>query len=281
MAIGFFLFKSKPYKLLVATLALLALSLQAKVEPCPERCAADADIEFAELIVDENDRQFQHAQHMYIGFEMPEDPMQAIEMYQKLAQQGYAPAQHALSLEYAEGKYLQRDIDKAHKLLLAAAQQDLPVAQYHLGMLYQTDPFIKQYGSQGVYWLERASAHDFRLAQEQLGQTYQLAIGVGKNDEKAFYWYQKAAKNGEIQATLKVAELYASGQGVKKDLNAAFEIVEFMSYNLPVSAVFALAESYHHGKNGYAVNIDFAKLWYKAAANRDHVEAKKVLAQLK
>lgn len=64
------------------------------------------------------------------------DYAKAAEWWQKAAEQGYAPAQDALGVMYANGQGVPKDTAKAAELLKKAAAQGDSDAQYNLANMY-------------------------------------------------------------------------------------------------------------------------------------------------
>ena len=99
----------------------------------------------------------------------------ALEIFQKLADQGDAKAATTLGSMFANGQGVPPDMDEARQWFLRAAEKGEPAAQFNLGVLYY------------------------------LGQ------GVPKDYTAAFQWYRKAAAQGYAEAEYNLGLMYAAG----------------------------------------------------------------------
>lgn len=109
----------------------------------------------------------------------------AIFWLKKAATQDQEIAMGLLASIYDEGKYIERDINKANELYKRAAELGNPEAAYNYAYAYI------------------------------------VGDGVEINKETAFIWMKKAAELGYIQARLELAYMFATGKGCEKNSEAA------------------------------------------------------------
>jgi len=93
------------------------------------------------------------------GLGVPQDHTKAMYWYTKAAETGYAMAQCAIGLAYANGNGVPKDIFEATKWWKKAADQGLPAAQLYLGVSYMS--------GQGVIRDQQKACVLLRAAAEQ------------------------------------------------------------------------------------------------------------------
>lgn len=160
----------------------------------------------------------------------------AIVIYQKLSDQGHAPAQTALALCFMKGEGIEKNPQRAYELFGKAAAQGDVSAQIYLGGCY---------GS---------------------------GLGVEQNSKKSAMWFQKAADQGNPKAQYYLSKLYFAGTGVEKDFNQAIRLLKFSAEQGYLHSQVGLAGIY---ENGVGTKKDYreAMKWYTKAAEADHVES--------
>ena len=116
------------------------------------------------------------------------DSIQAIEIFTKIAKQGYAPAQFQLALCFIK----KNEYDKAAYWNEQAAKQGYAPAQYNLGVHYHKNDMHEQ----AAYWFQKAATNEndpSRAAMEQLSIYYRNGRGgLEKDTKKADEWWQKS-----------------------------------------------------------------------------------------
>lgn len=103
------------------------------------------------------------------GDGVPKDPVKAVELFRKAANQGFAPAMNDLGVMYANGEGVGQSYSEALSLYRVAA--------------------------------ERGSTQ----ANANLGNAYEIGQGVPKNYNEALAWYRKAANLGHEGAKQRIA----------------------------------------------------------------------------
>ena len=84
-------------------------------------------------------QQARHSLAYYLNnhSENSEDKRRAFEIYQELAEEGFAKSQNNLGVDYEQGKGTQKDLEKAEYWYLKSANQDYAMAQDNLADLYR------------------------------------------------------------------------------------------------------------------------------------------------
>ncbi len=205
--------------------------------------------------------------------------LQAVEILQSLANQGYAEAQMGLSGCYASGWGVEKNLQKAKSLgkkafeiFSAQANKGDAKAQFNLGECYAagigTSPDLKN----ALNWYVKSADQGYAAAQGTLGIYYENGWVVEKDYQKALYFYEKAANQGHPIAQYNLYRLYLFGMGVEKDVQKAISW-------LVKAANLGLAEAQHdlghYYQNGVGLEKDYQKAfyWYEKAANQGYAAA--------
>lgn len=149
--------------------------------------------------------------------------IQAVEWYQKAANQGNALGQFRLGWMYEKGYGLWEDYAKAVEWYQKAANQGNADAQNNLGVMYDSGNGVMKDYAKAVEWYLKAANQGHARAQINLGHMYRNGYGVKKDYTKAVEWYQKAADQGDATAQYNLGEMFESGKGVTKDYAKAVE----------------------------------------------------------
>ncbi len=150
--------------------------------------------------------------------------IKSLNTFYTLAKKGDAKAQYNVALIYANGKGVQRDLDKARKWYEKAAKQGNGPAQYNLAQLYHAAGETDAHGYEKArYWYEKAVEAGIMQAYNNLAALYIEGKGVKKDQQKAFELFQKAASMGDSSAQVNVAVLYAWGEGITHDKMKAYD----------------------------------------------------------
>ena len=80
----------------------------------------------------------------YEGNSVPEDYDKAFELFERAADQDYAPAQYDIGTMYYEGIGVDQDYRKAFEWVQRAAKQGYTNAQFDLGIMYRKYNVLKK-----------------------------------------------------------------------------------------------------------------------------------------
>lgn len=147
-----------------------------------------------------------------------------------LAQNGYAPAQYAMTsilLNDTSGPKAKTNKTYAIQLLKQSAEQGYLPARSYLGNCYLIGKDgIQQDTKKGLQMIEECASEGDKDSQMLLGMSY-YGGGFGEQDySKAYKWFEKAAGNGVWKANNFLAYLYAKGNGVKQNYEKAHQIID-------------------------------------------------------
>lgn len=100
--------------------------------------------------------------------------MQAVEWYQKAADQNDAGAQYNLGLMYDQGKGVARDYRQSVKWWTKAGKQDHAGAQLLLGLMYYEGKSVNQNYITAYRWFNKAKANGAASAKQLLDELENL-----------------------------------------------------------------------------------------------------------
>ena len=133
----------------------------------------------------------------HTGKGLSQNYSKAVEHYKKAIKINNHPvALNNLSILYAHGQGVSRDIDKSIELLTKSAKRGYVDAQFSLGKLYYMGQRVSEDYGKAYYWLQQAYHSGHPQAPYTIGFMYEEGDGVKKDDKKALYWYNEAAKRG-------------------------------------------------------------------------------------
>lgn len=149
-------------------------------------------------LVDDNyaPAQYQMAKIYLYGYGTVKNNDKALELMKKAAGQNYPDALFALSVIYTEGVLVEKDLNKAFELMEKAAMKELPSAQFNLGVMYAQGEGTKQDYYQATRWYKKSADQNFALAQFNLALMYFEGKGVEKSNYLSYVWNSVAAKGG-------------------------------------------------------------------------------------
>jgi TPR repeat protein len=167
------------------------------------------------------------------------------------AEKGDSRAQYALSKVYLQGAAARVDVKAGIKYCFKAVDGGYAAAQTALGLFYADGRYVPQDSARALALLKSSAAAGEPLAQLNLGNIYHFGKLDTKPDETlSKSWYAKAyatltalSQNGDPDATWRLGSLYLSGTGLDKpDTKAAMEFLQHASelgvakasYNLAV-----------------------------------------------
>lgn len=146
-----------------------------------------------------------------------------------LAQNGYAPAQYAMTsilLNQAANSKAKTNKTYAMQLLQqSAAQGYLPAKTYLANCYLVGKDGIQQDVEKGKSMTEECANDGDANTQFMLAMCYYSGLYWEKDLTKALKWFDAAAKNGVWKANNYVAYMYAKGDGVKKDYQKAHDLI--------------------------------------------------------
>ncbi|KAG0372618.1 hypothetical protein BGX24_012810 [Mortierella sp. AD032] len=199
-------------------------------------------------------------------------PAKVLEWTLNTAQQGYAPSQFVLGVQYKQGNGVAQDYAKALEWLLKAANQGHADAQNAMGTMHEHGQGVTRNPSRAMEWYLQAAKLGNVQAQNNIGFLYEKGEGVTQDYAKAMGWILKAAHQGYDQAQFNVGVLYKQGRGALQDYSKAMLWFVKASAQGHVAAQFNVGILY---KQGLGVHQDFNKAmeWFLKAAKQGDADA--------
>ncbi|MGL1956008.1 MAG: sel1 repeat family protein [Colwellia sp.] len=144
--------------------------------------------------------QYQMALIYKNGYGVVKDDMKAFELLKLAAEQNYSDAQFELALIYSEGTSVTPDLDKAFSLTKKAAEKGLASAQFNLAVMYANGNGVKKDILSAARWYKKSANQNYALAQYNLALLYSEGKGVERSTEMSLVWNTIASWNGYANA---------------------------------------------------------------------------------
>ena len=135
------------------------------------------------------------------GIGTGKDVAKAVQLYHSAAEHGYPEAQNLMGILYSTGADGVTEDDKqALDWFQKAADQGFAKAEKNLGDMYFFGHGIDKDFAQALTWYGKAADQQFADAQFRLGFMYEKGLGVDQNNQTAIDQYTKAVRNGSVDA---------------------------------------------------------------------------------
>lgn len=226
---------------------------------------------------------------MGMQFEQSNEPMKAIENYQKGVAAGDAASNYRLGMAHLRGQLGQQlDFARAIQLLRASAQdadENAPQGAYVLGML-QARQLPQVQINEVILSADQQAARDniaksaylgFAKAQVKMGTAYELCdLGCEFNPALSLHYNALAARQGDADAEMAISKWFLCGhegeEGFKKNDELAYAYAYRAAQSGLPTAEFALGYFYEIGLH-VSSNTDKALEWYEKAAAKGNTDA--------
>lgn len=147
------------------------------------------------------------------------EKQEALELYKKASELGYADASRALAFYYHRDN---RDRYLAFYWFRVGAEQGDSESQlYYASSLFHgiEELDIHPQRNEAVIWYRKAAEQGNVFAQYALSKCLFYGEGTDKNEEEAFAWCEKAANQNMSRAQETLSIFYGRGLGTKQDSN--------------------------------------------------------------
>ena len=198
------------------------------VDPAPPAPAmmapalADAPADDAPRVAAEEPGAAPPAVDVATTYPMPEEAVGSLRL-RTAASSGDPAALYEVGARYADGAFVDADLEQAAIWIERAADAGLAVAQYRLGTIYE--------GGLGVA-TDRQAAADWYLAAAEQGNVlamHNLAVLLSQGIDEtpdfagAIEWFTAAAEHGIRDSQYNLGVIYARGIGIEADLIASYQ----------------------------------------------------------
>jgi TPR repeat protein len=220
------------------------------------------------------DAQFALGVDYDVGLCVEKDPTRAAKLYGFAAVSGNIPAKHNLANLYLNGIGVNRDSDKAIRLLKENAMEKYPRSMNALGLIYLAGDVAKRDVKQGLALLRDAANLGSDDASFNLGEINEFGREEQPiNYSAALQWYLKAANQGVVAAAQRVCEMYRRGRGVKQDFHEAQLWCRQAAEQGNVMAQNVAGALAYGGHPGAEVDYAEAVKWWNRAAEQGNPDA--------
>jgi TPR repeat protein len=133
-----------------------------------------------------------------------------------LAENSDAVALFYIALMYENAEGLPQNFAQAMTLYRRSADSGYAPAQCNLGYMYETEAGADRSYKDAAFWYRKAANQGNAAAQYNLGLMYYIGRGteVPRNYKEAAAWQLKAAEQGHVFAQNSLGKMYENGQGV-------------------------------------------------------------------
>lgn len=187
---------------------------------------------------------------------------------------------------YEEGIGVEKDVNKAFKLLKVAAEKGCVDAIYRLAVKYTVGrDMVEQDDYEAFKWAEKGAEKNDATCQDMVADCYFLGMGVEKDEVKSFLWFMKAAEQGNSHAQYRVGRFYYCGKAVRDDEmyvtdeKEAFKWFQKAANQGEPDAMYYLGECYYNGEGTYE-DLGKARKWYQKAAEKGNEDAMEALERM-
>lgn len=143
------------------------------------------------------------------------EKQEALELYKKASELGYADASRALALYYrGKDSFL-----SFYWYRVGAEQGDSESQLCYAGALFygNEELDISRQREEAVIWYRKSAEQGNRIAQYALSKCLFYGEGIKKNEAEAFEWCEKAAQQNMSRAQETLSIMYGRGLGTKQD----------------------------------------------------------------
>ncbi|MGH1336200.1 MAG: tetratricopeptide repeat protein, partial [Aureispira sp.] len=138
---------------------------------------------------------------------LKKNPEKGVKWLKEAATQGFPDACITLSRLYKKGKWVDKDVFMAFRLMKEAALQDSKSAYVGLFEYYRDGTGIGQSCTTGMEWLQKGLDENFAEAQYEKAMTYLKELCAEENDKEAEKWLRLAAAQKYKPAVLQLEQL--------------------------------------------------------------------------
>ena len=167
--------------------------------------------------------------------------------------------------------------EQAVGLFMRSANKGFAPAMRALGGCYRNGEGVETNHNQAVNWFKEAAKFGDAVAMCILGIYYVHGTDVVRQDySQAFYWFTKGTERGNIDSMYGLAICYANGEGVEQDLNKAIILLTKAAELGSCRAMNSLGLRYRDG-DGVEYDPERAIYWFRKSAEQEDIWAQNYL----
>jgi TPR repeat protein len=199
------------------------------------------------------------------GTGVTQSDVEAVRLYQKGADNFFAPALFNMGMMQESGRGGARDIAAAFKNYRKAAEVGFAPAQVRAGYLILLAQGTQRDELDAAMWFRLAAEQGNTEAQFQTGLAYDLGRGLGRDEVKARKWYELAAKEGHPGANHNLALLLDAGRGASIDESSALSYYQTAAASGFMPAQCNLGILFIEGRERIPPNLAEGMAWLSLA----------------
>ena len=161
------------------------------------------------------------------------DYAQAVEWYQRAADQGHAGGQWGLACMYCQGFGVPKDEALAADLMRRSACQGYADAQCEMGWMYETGTGVPVNFAESARWTRLAADQGQAVAQAGIATKYHHGEGVPKDIVEAARWGRLAADQGNATGLIQLSNMYLDGKICEVDFVEAHKCMNLAAKQTP------------------------------------------------
>ena len=154
------------------------------------------------------------------------------------------------------------------------AEKGYATAQHKLGSYYERGYKIEQSYEKAAYWYKKAVENGCIEAFIPLASLYEYGKGVTLDYSEAISLYRKAAENGDDSAKYNIAKFYALGKGVPKSIDKAIDLLTQCKDK--AFRLYSIGKLFYDGEE-VEQSYEEAIKWWRLAADANSGYAKYML----
>jgi TPR repeat protein len=181
------------------------------------------------------------------------------------ADDGFPDAKFELGQLYLNGRFVEKNIEKAKELFYETGKDGHLPSQHFIGMMLlrnKDDESIKN----GLSYILTAAEDSYSPSMNMMGELKEYGRHVDKSGPEALQWYFRAADQDDIFAFYNLGRLFLQGKLVQYDYIEGLKYLEMAATENHVKAQYDLGIAYKKGIYGLDKDILLAEYWLNLAS---------------
>jgi TPR repeat protein len=193
-----------------------------------------------------------------------QDMAKGVKLVQSACDKGDAEGCDALGQVYEAGSGVPADLTKAAALYVKSCDGGSGRGCYHLAKLYQTGKGVARDDAKAGTLLAKACELGHSKSCGLMAEVYLNGTGVPKDVPKALALYDSACSGGDAEACATLGSIYRDGTAVPADAKKSFAYMEKACTSGATSACFGVAQAYERGTGVAQDFVRASELYSKA-----------------
>jgi TPR repeat protein len=213
------------------------------------------------------------------GSDFASDTAQALDIFERLASNGFVPAREELGFLLLNGKIPPENVASVVFQARMWADSGEGALNFVLGEVYRRGISITSDASMSCNYFQKSAEAGYTLGQFYLAVCFERGEGEPSDYSKARHWYRLAADRHLPQAEYNLGLMYLTGEGGDRDFDQARVLFETSAENGIADAAYRLGGLYYLGE-GVPKDLSKVRYWWTKAAQGGVIEAQLNVAAL-